>query len=158
MLMLMALLAATTPAPQPEDTSVPKDAVVIVNSGSTNTASYRIVVAPSGRAQILIAEQEPAAKTLSSATTETLFRDVKAAMPLDTIKTEPCMKSASFGTTTRVRYGGKQSPDLSCSTGAAAARLSADVDKVTTELAVAPLRRPGGAPHAIVAPSPKPSE
>jgi hypothetical protein len=158
MLALMLLAAASaSPAPQPKGTSFPAGAAVIINSGSTNTAPYHIVVLPDGTARIEMKAVDTVTKTLSPATVKAFFADIRAAMPLDVIKTEPCMKSASFGTSTFVRYEGKQSPDLGCSSGSAAERLGADVEKITAELGVNALRSFGTHPvHAIQGSPPTP--
>ncbi|MBV8117138.1 MAG: hypothetical protein JOZ01_04130 [Candidatus Eremiobacteraeota bacterium] len=73
-----------------------------------------------------------------------MFADVRAAMPLGDLKAGACAKSASFGSSTYVRYHGAQSPDLSCVSGTLAQRLAADVEKATTELDVLPMRHPTG--------------
>jgi len=159
MLALMLLAAATaSPAPEPKGTAVAASAAVIINSGSTNTAPYKIVVTPDGTARIQMQAVDTVTKTLSEATVKSFFSDIRAAMPLDAINMQPCMKSASFGTSTFVRFEAKQTPDLQCASGSAAERLSADVEKITAELGVNALRSFGAHPvHALQGPTPKPS-
>jgi hypothetical protein len=157
MFALMVLLASASSSPAPVEAAIPPDAAVIINSGSTNTAPYRIVVRPDGSVHVELQAQAPQAKTLSTATATAFFKDLKSAMPLDGLQTEPCVKSASFGTSTYVQYQGTKTPDLACATGDAAKRLSADVNNITSELKINAFRNfQGGANHVLPEPSPTP--
>ncbi len=86
---------------------------LIVNSGSTNTAGYRLRVATSGWTTL---QQGDVAlrKHVAAHLVQRLFADLRAAGPLDELAVHPCMKSASFGTSMVIVYRGKTSPDISC--------------------------------------------
>jgi hypothetical protein len=99
--------------------AVPRDSAVIVNSGSTNTSGYRIEVWADGSASIAMVQQRfaspgPAKSFTVPAQTVKRFFDDLAAARKGNVVTEPCMKSASFGSTTKVTWQGWTSPDLSC--------------------------------------------
>jgi hypothetical protein len=136
MTLLFALLAASQGASPAPETSVPSDAAIIVNSGSTNTQGFRIVVRPDRSAIVTIGTAQVVKKELTAATTQAFFKDLGAAGSLDKLEHEPCMKSASFGTTTRVTYKGNTTPDLSCASGESASNLNADIAKIRTEAGV----------------------
>jgi len=96
----------------------------IVDSGSTNTNGLRIVVEPSGRAQSTVVRHGPhartdeppeaSARTVPSTLAQRLYSDLEAAWPLSSLPTQHCLKSASFGTTLTIEFGGQTTPDLSC--------------------------------------------
>ena len=89
------------------------DEALIVNSGSTNRAGYRLRVYADGTTAL---QQADAAvrKHVSLALVKRFFADLDAAGALDKLRRASCMKSASFGTETVVVYRGKTSPDISC--------------------------------------------
>jgi hypothetical protein len=97
---------------------------VILNSGSTNTAGFRLVVEKSGDAEYAPmprkygpqspAPTEPTRRKLPEALVQRFYSDLEAAKPLANLPRERCMKSASFGTTTIIQFGGEETPDLSC--------------------------------------------
>jgi len=98
---------------------------VIVNSGSTNTAGFRIVVATSGNAEYMQsirhpqpevdkAAGQPATRKISDKLVQRLFSDLKKAEPLSSLPTQRCFKSVSFGTRLTIEFGGEETPDLSC--------------------------------------------
>jgi len=99
--------------------------VTIVNSGSTNTAGFQIVVGKSGKAvytsQPRRTDQRAApkttTKTIAKSLAARLYKDVAAARPLASLPEPHCMKSASFGTRLTIRLGDDESPDLSCGDG-----------------------------------------
>jgi hypothetical protein len=98
--------------------AVSPDSAKIVDSGSTNTSGYTIVVQSDGSATVTVqqsATQSTAPKsfTLPQATATRFFTDLAAAKTGNAV-TVPCMKSASFGTTLRITWQGWTSPDLSC--------------------------------------------
>jgi len=101
------------------------DSAVIVNSGSTNRAGFRIVVERSGNAVYSItrprvyrragnAPAEPIRRTLPDALVRQFYSDLEAATPLSALHGKACPKSVSFGTVTTIEFGGEKSPDLSC--------------------------------------------
>jgi len=103
------------------------DEAVIVNSGSTNSPGFRIVVERSGKAVYSPSPRRSAeglsvqAKHRSRKITHDLARrfysDLDAAAPLADLPKPACMKSASFGTTLTVELAAQKSPDLSCGDG-----------------------------------------
>jgi hypothetical protein len=139
MTLLFALLAASqagaSPAPSATG-SVPADAAVIVNSGSTNTMPWRIVVRPDRSVAVSVGSAAPSTKQLTAATTATFFKDLGATGSFSSLHAEPCMKSASFGTTTHITYKGSTSPDLSCTFSDVAGKLSKDVAAIRQEVGI----------------------
>ncbi len=119
--LVLALVVPTYgPMPQPSPTPpavlhMPTAANVatIVNSGSTNTAGYRLTVNENGTVA-LVQGDVTLKKHVAPEIVTRFFADLRAAAPVDAIPAAMCMKSASFGTTTRVLYRGKVSPDVSC--------------------------------------------
>ena len=113
---VIAMLAMTSMAACAADTAV------ITNSGSTNTAGYRIVVERTGKATYTEMRRRGARPDESTTRTSALpdalvrrfFADLAAAQPLSSLPKIGCMKSASFGTTLTVEFDGESSPDLSC--------------------------------------------
>ena len=96
----------------------------IVNSASTNSNAFRIVVEPSGRTQSTVAHrgregqtaESPAATVgaIPGALAERLYSDLEAAWPLSSLPPQHCLKSASFGTRLTIEFDGQMTPDLSC--------------------------------------------
>jgi hypothetical protein len=143
--LLLALVAGnavplpSSPAPGPS--ASPAVNAVIVNSGSTNLAGYRIEVAPDGRAQVTQGEATRSVTIPAKLATQ-LYADLAAAGPLDALPTEPCMKSASFGSRTLLAYKTKTSGDLQCGQMSAAGRaLAADAAAIAEAAAVHPMHR-----------------
>ncbi len=120
---------------------VPKDAAEIVNGGSTNTAGFQIVVEPNGRLTSMVGGVRQGV-TLAKPLAAKLFRDLAAAMPLGTLGARGCMKSASFGSVTRVFWRGAQSGDLSCGRDARSATLEADTNEIETAAKIDTRRLP----------------
>lgn len=98
----------------------------IIDSGSTNRPGFRIVVDNSRGAELtsttrkLSVSQEqskPIRRMLPHATVERFHADLNAAKPLASLPEVHCMKSASFGSTLTVAFGGEQTPDLRCGDG-----------------------------------------
>lgn len=129
--------------------AAPRDRAVIVDSGSTNTQGYKIEVWSDGTASIAPQDRFGAAQgaakafSVSAATATRFFADLAAARKGDATG-EPCMKSASFGTTTKVEWHGWISPDLDCpSNSALTTALVHDVGEIrqTSGISAEPLRR-----------------
>ncbi len=120
----MACSASVNPTAFPDHDT---DSVLIVNSGSTNTAGFRIVVERSGQARYTAtsrrfspqAHQPPntVQKQLSRVLLQRLYSDLEAAKPLSALPEPHCMKSASFGFSLTVEFNGEKTPDLSCGGG-----------------------------------------
>jgi hypothetical protein len=105
------------------------DSAVIVNSGSTNRAGFRIVVERSGNAEYTAmprginpqpAQPESAKaahRPVADALVQRLYSDLEAAKPLASLPQPRCMKSASFGFRLTIEFGSLETPDLSCGDG-----------------------------------------
>jgi hypothetical protein len=122
--MLMALilsLALSTDAPAP----VADGEALIVDSGSTNVAGFRLRVFENGR--FFIEQGNPAKGRVRSALVRRFFEDLRAAGSLDRLGQAQCAKSASFGSWTRITYRGETSPDISCPSTTAVQALTRDV-------------------------------
>lgn len=114
--------------------------VTIVNSGSTNTAGFQIVVEKSGKSEYTSqprridqgAAPKATIKKIAKSLAARLYKDVAAARPLTSLPAPHCMKSASFGTRLTIRLGDDESPDLSCGDGGdpKLAELIRDTDAV----------------------------
>jgi hypothetical protein len=97
------------------------DLATIIQSGSTNTIGYKLVIHRDGsaagmdnssgspRAQVV--RREYPAGTIA---TDKLQRLLAAIGDVSKIPIGACMKSASFGTTTEISYAGKVSGNLQC--------------------------------------------
>ncbi|MGC1379844.1 MAG: hypothetical protein WA814_02330 [Candidatus Baltobacteraceae bacterium] len=137
-----------------------RDSAVIVDSGSTNTQGYKIQVWSDNTASITMqsragaAESTPKAFNVPAETAAKLFADLAAARKAR-VTSGPCMKSASFGTTTHVTWQDWVSPDLDCPPNdALTAALVKDVEAIrqASGLNSLPIRRP---PLAMPASPPK---
>ena len=123
---------------------VPSNTVVIANSGSTNTVGYRIYVSPSGQVTYVDGKRQGRGK-LSPVITKQFFSDLRAAEPLSQLPMRrPCLKPASFGTSTTVRLGAQQSADLSCPGNDKAELLFKDVNVIRRILHVTNVPRSEG--------------
>ena len=102
--------------------SSPGTSAVIVNSGSTNTPGYRILVKTSGDAEYSVEPRRHGPRNAAtqmqrrilSALVQRFYSDLKAAMPFSALPHRGCMKSVSSGTTLRIEFDSEQTPDLSC--------------------------------------------
>jgi hypothetical protein len=124
-----------------EASSSKRETAVIIDSGSTNRAGFRIEVNRSGIAEMTSVRRKfdlsdehtkPLQRTLSSAAIQRVYADLKAARPLRSLPQFHCMKSASFGSTLTIVLGNEQTPDLSCGDGGNAAmrNLIRDVHEI----------------------------
>ncbi len=135
------------PAPTPSAPAylrvptVPTEAL-IVNSGSTNRAGYRLRVSADGWASLQQGDM-PVRKRISAKLVDRFFADLKAAGTLDKMISARCMKSASFGSTTQIGYLGKMSPDVSCPGGPAMRTLQVDAEALADAAGVSMLPRAG---------------
>jgi hypothetical protein len=100
------------------------DSAVIVNSGSTNSAGFRIAVERSGNAEYTETSPRPnsrpvtpARRMVPDALVQRLYSDLEAAQPLTSLPRPRCMKSVSFGFRLTIEFGGPETPDLTCGTG-----------------------------------------
>jgi hypothetical protein len=92
---------------------VPHGAAVILDTGSTNTLGYRIVVQRNGAVEYIIGGVRNTARA-DAGQTEKLFKALMAGMPLSQLNIARCMKSASFGTAMFVYWNHQRSPDMTC--------------------------------------------
>jgi hypothetical protein len=100
------------------------DLALITDSGSTNTAGFRIEVRRSGEAvytptlrragQVPEAQAKPKTRQVPPDLTKRFFANLDAAKSLSALPAQGCMKSASFGTTLTIQYGDQKTPDLRC--------------------------------------------
>lgn len=102
-------LALTTSVPAGAATSP----IIIVNSGSTNTLGFTINVAADGGSMLTMQRQMKTFQ-VSTATLKKLLNDLAAAKKASTSPGSGCIKSASFGSATRITWQGWTSPDLEC--------------------------------------------
>jgi hypothetical protein len=115
------------------------DTAVIRNTGSTNFMGYTIKVYSNGRVSAVHSNRagQPIDKSVSATLPNTLtaqfFNDLRTAQHAH-IVSQPCMKSASFGTTTVVMYRGWTSPDLECPGDGHVIALGSDAKKIAAEL------------------------
>jgi hypothetical protein len=138
--------AADTPSPPPMvrrgvDTAprLTPGTITIRNTGSTNFAGYTIAVHPSGDADVTVGGVTTPA-TLPVAQTKWLFQKVRGATPLDQLPGGSCLKSASFGSSTTISYGGATSPDITCGADPVVRELARTVSVIVTRLGVHPQR------------------
>jgi hypothetical protein len=130
---LLALSPALAAAPD-------ANSLIIVNSGSTNMAGYRMEVLPNGNMAYASGGNIRSA-ALPAALTRKLFSDARAALPFAQMGLKPCMKSASFGSTTVLTYKNETSTDISCPGGPKAAALYGDVQAVRQAAGISLLPR-----------------
>ncbi len=115
-LLLCGDAAATAQQTQP---AVAGDLATIIQSGSTNTRGYSVVIHNDGSAtsvfigttDAMVDEREFPAGTVDTKTLRQLLAQIG---DVSKIPAGHCPKSASFGTTTKIEYEGKTSGDLQC--------------------------------------------
>jgi hypothetical protein len=87
---------------------------IIENTGSTNSAGVKLIVGPSGAAEVQPRNAEARKTNVDARLSERLFQDLKSIGPLSALPRAHCMKSVSFGTSLYIEYNGERSPDLNC--------------------------------------------
>jgi hypothetical protein len=110
---------ATATADQETKPGVGGDLATIIQSGSTNTVGYNLVIhndgsaaaIPRGSTHPLVTRREYPPGTIDTKKLQRLLREIS---DVSRIPIGVCMKSASFGTTTKISYAGKMSGDLQC--------------------------------------------
>ncbi|MEO6834775.1 MAG: hypothetical protein ABI231_02565 [Candidatus Tumulicola sp.] len=141
------------------------ESAAIADSGSTNTAGYKIDISSDGSALLTVQNRPNAAPiqpkkfAIAAAVTARFFADLKAVHGLK-IAGSPCMKSASFGTSTHVSWNGWRSPDLDCpSPNEILDSLIRDVNAIRTASGVGALPgiHPGAGSGGPLRPEPSPS-
>ena len=126
---------AVLPAASPTD-------VVVNNSGATNMRGYTVVIHPDGSADVLQAGKLTHA-IVPHPQIAWLYAKLGDDAPLGETIAGRCMRSASFGTTTRVSYHGETSGDLGCGGGPAVTELKRTIGVIVAQLGIAttPMRR-----------------
>jgi hypothetical protein len=123
---------------------IPLDAIVITDTGSTNTLGFRIVVGRNGEASYASGGGHGSAELPAPIFSKLKF-DVVMAQPLSHVHANPsCMKPASFGTSTFIALGGEKSEDLTCPASPKGEALKSDVEAVTQFLHVRDIPRSQG--------------
>ena len=135
--LLLAAPAVVSAAPAVPYLPVPKGAAVILNTGSTNTVGYRIVIQRKGAAEFVNGPRRAMSSVPASMAAQ-FFNDLESAMPLSARGGSTCMKSASFGSSMFVWWHGSRSNDLSC--GGASA-IATDADKIAQALGASAVLR-----------------
>jgi hypothetical protein len=95
------------------------DLATIIQSRSTNTRGYNVVIHNEGSAtsvfigstDAIVDKREFPAGTVDTITLQRLLTQIG---DVGKIPTGHCPKSVSFGTTTKIEYAGKTSGDLQC--------------------------------------------
>jgi hypothetical protein len=136
---IAATAPAASPSPAPSPTnpagSVADGGALISNSGSTNTLPYTIALRPDGSAVVTVGAATRR-QSVPRADAAELFAELRDAMPLGGLTHAHCMRSASFGTSTTVTFGGEATPDLNCPGDPASRGLAAGVARVVDDLAL----------------------
>jgi len=128
----------------------PRDAATIANSGSTNTAAFRITVHRSGNAEYAVMprgvnrQSQTVRLKLSAALAARLFSDLEAAEPLAGLPSARCVESASFGSTATIAFAGQETPNLNCpdAMNSHVQALRRDMNEAIESFHISPLRRP----------------
>ncbi|MBV8264276.1 MAG: hypothetical protein JOY87_10675 [Candidatus Eremiobacteraeota bacterium] len=124
---------------------IPAGAAVIMDTGSTNSIGYRIVIQPEGSLEYVAGEQRATA-SVSADLARAFFSHLTDAAPLDRLPSTLCMKSVSFGSSLYVWWWAHgRSPDLLCPTNVRGAALRDDAQQIAHELSLtrdAPVMRP----------------
>jgi hypothetical protein len=89
------------------------DSAVIDDSGSTNSRANQIVVRSDGSASIASGTSSPKLFTVPKAIIAPFFTALAASRE-DNVPSGSCAKSASFGSTIRVKWNGWVSNDVTC--------------------------------------------
>jgi hypothetical protein len=124
--------AAALPSPGPDD-------VLIENSGSTNTAGYRIILHSDATADIRENDETVHAK-VDPALVASFVAKLRADGPLASLGGGHCMRSVSFGSSTRVAYHGESTGDLSCGASPEGRDLLGDARAIASALGVTTFR------------------
>ncbi len=114
--------------------AVPPDAIVITDSGSTNTNGYTIVVSVKGKARFESGEHH-GARRLPAKMLAKLKYDVMMTQPLSHARARSdCMKPVSFGSTLTIALGAEHTADLNCAATPKGETLKGDADDVASFL------------------------
>jgi hypothetical protein len=115
---------------------VPHDAAVILNTGSTNTLGYRIVIQRSGQAEYIRGTTR-AVTHVDPALAQQFFVDMQRDRPFAEHSISNCMKPASFATSLYVWWRGQRTYDLSCPVAPTEVAVAADARRIAAALGLA---------------------
>ncbi|HEX2571651.1 MAG TPA: hypothetical protein VH877_18975 [Polyangia bacterium] len=122
----------------------PTNALVILNTGTTDTIGYRIVIPPSGEA-FFVTGKGPGQKQLPAKLLKKLHKDLAAVGSLEQMAVRtPCPKPAASATTTTLQYHGQFSGDLTCAGDKRAVKLQKVITEVVKVLGVTNVPRSEG--------------
>lgn len=113
---------------------VARGVAVIVDTGTSTTTGYRILVPPGGDATYQAPTGSGQSQLPSSIATG-FFADLAAAQPLDALASGSCSPSSDRASI-YVSLDGQQTPDLSCPSGGEAQTIAEDVQKIVEQLGV----------------------
>jgi len=114
---------ATATTDQETEQGVDRILATIIQSSSTNTRAYKVVIHNDGSATAEISGASPDSRTEpprsqqfppGTIDTTTLRRLLMVIGDVNRIPTGACAKSVSFGTRTQINYASKTSGDLQC--------------------------------------------
>lgn len=107
---------------------------IIINTGSTNAAGYRIYVSSDGQATYIDNRGERRGQ-IDEQLALKFFRDIETAQPLNDLPhRQECIKAASFGSSTYIKFGRQTSPDLSCPGDDQSQQLANDAREIRNAL------------------------
>lgn len=136
-LMLLAFLPTSARTANSVPTlPVPDGAAVILNTGSAELSGYRIVIAPTGKAESIDGAGRSKGQVRQDLA-DALFRDLTAAGALSKLDAAACAAAATSPKTV-LTWHGEQSPDLSCANSGSA--LLSDVQAIARALYVSTYR------------------
>ena len=119
----------------PQTELVLSNVAVIYNTGSTNTPCYRIFVSKTGEASYVKGQHRGRGK-ISTSLIKKFYRDIETAEPLSQLPRLQCAKSVSFGSSTFVKLGAEESPDVSCAANIQGQKLYHDTTAIARALHV----------------------
>lgn len=121
-----------------------RDGAIITNSGSTNVRGYTIKIWSDGSVSSPQSQVAHIDRTLASR----FFADLQASKRAGSMGSKTCMKSASFGSVSTVKYHGWNPGDLECPGNPA---LSSDVHAIAQAVigAQVPVRRIPRLPNEV---------
>jgi hypothetical protein len=118
-----------------------RDGAVIRNSGSTNFSGYTVKVWSDGSTSAVHSDRAgtpidaPVTGQVPPNVAQRFLAEARQARDNHAVA-RPCMKSASFGTSTIVEYHGWTSPDLECAGDGYTIALGSDAKKIVALLKI----------------------
>ncbi len=152
-----------------------RDGAVIRNSGSTNFSGYTVKVWSDGSTWAVHSNRmgtqldTPVTGRIPQNVAQRFLSEARQSRA-NRVVSQPCMKSASFGTSTVVLYHGWTSPDLECPGDGLVVALGSDAHKIVALLKIQgqpahripmlpnePRRIPSEMPSVQPSPTPEPT-